>query len=71
MGTHDRDTQEPVPEHISARPQNLTDLLDGIIKYDGRSIAGVRILLLLLPPSRSDSCTSIRSPIAMAGSIGG
>jgi len=40
VGTHDRQTQEPVPGHISARPQDLRDLLDGIIEYDGRSLAG-------------------------------
>jgi len=36
----DRDTQEPVPDHISARPQDLRDLLGGIIEYDGRSVTG-------------------------------
>jgi hypothetical protein len=40
VGTHDRDTQEPVPDHISARPQDLRDLLAGIIAYDGRSVTG-------------------------------
>ena len=40
VGTHDRDTQEPVPDHINARPQDLRDLLSGIIEYDGRSVAG-------------------------------
>ena len=40
VGTHDRDTQEPVPDHISARPYDLRDLLGGIIEYDGRSITG-------------------------------
>ncbi len=40
VGTHDRDTQEPVPDHISARPQDLRDLLDGIIEYDSRSLTG-------------------------------
>lgn len=40
VGTHDRDTQEPVPDHISARPQDLRDLLGGIIQYDGRSVLG-------------------------------
>jgi Fic family protein len=39
VGTHDRDTQEPVPDHINARPQDLRDLLTGIIEYDGRSVA--------------------------------
>lgn len=40
VGTHDRDTQEPVPDHISARPQDLRALLGGIIHYDGRSVTG-------------------------------
>lgn len=40
VGTHDRETQEPVPDHISARPQDLRDLLGGIIEYDGRSLVG-------------------------------
>ena len=40
VGTHDRDTREPVPDHVSARPQDLRDLLGGIIAYDGRSVAG-------------------------------
>jgi hypothetical protein len=40
VGTHDRETQEPVPDHISARPQDLRDLLGGIIEYDGRSLTG-------------------------------
>lgn len=40
VGSHDRDTQEPVPDHISARPQDLRGLLGGIIEYDGRSFTG-------------------------------
>jgi Fic/DOC family len=40
VGMHDRDTQEPIPDHISARPQDLRDLLGGIIEYDGRSVTG-------------------------------
>lgn len=40
VGTHDRDTQEPIPDHISARPQDLRDLLTGIIEYDSRLVAG-------------------------------
>ena len=40
VGTHDRDTLEPVPDHINARPQDLRDLLTGIIEYDGRLVAG-------------------------------
>lgn len=40
VGTHDRDSQEPLPDHISARPQDLRDLLGGIIEYAGRSVPG-------------------------------
>jgi hypothetical protein len=40
VGTHDRETQEPVPDHISARPQDIRDLLGGILEYDGRSLTG-------------------------------
>ena len=40
VGMHDRDSHEPIPDHISARPQDLRDLLGGIIEYDGRSVAG-------------------------------
>ncbi len=40
VGTHDRETQEPVPDHISARPQDLRDLVGGIIEYDRRSLTG-------------------------------
>lgn len=39
VGTHDRRTQEPVPVHISARAQDLKDLVDGIVAYDER-VAG-------------------------------
>lgn len=40
VGTHDRDTQEPVPDHISARPQDVRNLLGGLIEYDGRAVSG-------------------------------
>ncbi len=40
VGTHDRETQEPVPEHISARPEDLKQLLGGIIEYEQRALAG-------------------------------
>ncbi len=33
VGEHDRDGK-PLPEHISARHENLTDLIDGIIAFD-------------------------------------
>jgi Fic family protein len=40
VGTHDRQTQEPVPDHVSARPQDLQSLVGGIIEYAERAISG-------------------------------
>jgi hypothetical protein len=40
VGSHDRDTQEPIPDHISARSLDLDSLLHGIIDYESRSLAG-------------------------------
>ncbi len=38
IGMHDRRTQEPIPDHISARPEDLQSLVEGIIAYDERSM---------------------------------
>lgn len=40
VGTHDRDTHDPIPEQISARPQDLHSLIGGIIDFDARSLTG-------------------------------
>ena len=40
VGTHDRQTREPIPDHVSARPQDLPDLVAGIIDYAERAIGG-------------------------------
>ncbi len=40
VGMHDRNTREPIPDHISARPEDLTSLLGGIVAYHGRSVQG-------------------------------
>jgi len=40
VGTHDRQTQEPIPDHVSARPQDLQSLVGGIIEYAERAIRG-------------------------------
>lgn len=38
VGEHDRDTRMPLPDHISARPQDLPRLIDGMMAFDqGRS----------------------------------
>lgn len=34
VGEHDRDTQRPIPDHISARHEDLASLIGGLIKFD-------------------------------------
>jgi Fic family protein len=42
VGAHDRRTQEPIPEHISARAEDLKSLVEGVVAYDQRVIgAGI------------------------------
>lgn len=38
IGTRDRTTDEPIPEHISARPEDLASLVEGLIAYDSRAV---------------------------------
>jgi hypothetical protein len=40
IGMHDRATQEPLPEHISARAHDLPSLLEGVIAFKHRAITG-------------------------------
>jgi Fic family protein len=40
VGEHDRETREPIPNHISARSEDLGDLLGGITAYSERSVLG-------------------------------
>jgi hypothetical protein len=40
VGNHDRMTHEPVPDHISARAQDVRSLLEGIVAYDARAAGG-------------------------------
>ncbi|WP_119303907.1 Fic family protein [Dongia deserti] len=37
VGSRDRDTNAPLPDHISARPDDLKSLIGGLIAYDTRS----------------------------------
>jgi len=37
VGEHDKDTGTPIPEHISARHEDLESLVDGLIDYDLRT----------------------------------
>ncbi len=38
VGEHDRVTRAPLPEHISARPEDLHDLVTGLIEFERRSL---------------------------------
>jgi Fic family protein len=40
VGTRDRHTQEPVPDHVSARPDDVPDLVAGLLDYARRAVAG-------------------------------
>ena len=40
VGEHDRHTQAPIPDHISARPEDLNSLVRGLIAFDARAGAG-------------------------------
>jgi hypothetical protein len=39
IGGRDRDTNAPIPEHLSARPEDLQGLLDGLVAYVQRAEA--------------------------------
>ncbi len=34
IGEHDRDNRMPLPDHISARPEDLASLIDGMVAFD-------------------------------------
>lgn len=40
IGVHDRDSGDPIPDHISARADDLQSLLAGIVDYGQRTLAG-------------------------------
>jgi Fic family protein len=37
VGEHDRDNRAPLPDHISARPEDLPSLIEGMTNFDSRS----------------------------------
>ncbi|WP_142846433.1 Fic family protein [Telmatospirillum sp. J64-1] len=41
VGEHDRETRMPLPSHISARPEDLPALLDGMIAFAGGPAQGM------------------------------
>jgi len=38
VGTHDRRTREPIPEHVSAKPEDLRSLVDGLVQFERRCL---------------------------------
>lgn len=40
VGVHDRDTNDPIPDHISARHQDLQALMQGLVAYADRTLEG-------------------------------
>jgi hypothetical protein len=41
IGARERDTGAPLPEHISARPEDLSGLLEGLIAFDSEASRGL------------------------------
>ncbi len=41
VGKHERDTGAPLPEHVSARAEDLPELIDGLIAFDRSSANGL------------------------------
>lgn len=40
VGVHDRETGDPIPDHISARVEDLKDLVEGLVDYAARTQSG-------------------------------
>ncbi|HEY3128459.1 MAG TPA: Fic family protein [Acidobacteriota bacterium] len=40
VGDYDRRTGEPIPEHISARPEDLPNLIEGLVAFDRLALEG-------------------------------
>lgn len=40
VGVHDRETGDPIPDHISARAEDLQDLVEGLVAYATRTQSG-------------------------------
>jgi hypothetical protein len=38
VGEHDRDTRAPIPDHISARPEDLSSLIAGMVAFDNAAV---------------------------------
>lgn len=40
VGVHDRVTGRPIPDHVSARAEDLPSLVRGVVEYDREAVAG-------------------------------
>jgi hypothetical protein len=41
VGEHDRESRAPIPDHISARPEDLRSLIDGMVIFDQGAARGL------------------------------
>jgi hypothetical protein len=41
VGEHDRESRAPIPDHISARPEDLRSLIDGMVAFDRGAAQGL------------------------------
>ena len=42
VGERDRETQQPIPSHVSARPEDLQPLVDGLVAFDRQATPRAR-----------------------------
>ena len=45
VGEHDRETQAPIPNHVSARPEDLDSLMAGLVAFDQSASGGLDAVL--------------------------
>jgi hypothetical protein len=45
VGEHDRDTGAPLPDHISARPEDLRSLIEGMIAFERQGTAELDLVI--------------------------
>ena len=45
VGEHDRDSQVPLPDHISARPEDLPSLIEGLVAFDQGPATGLDAIM--------------------------
>jgi len=67
VGTHDRTTNEPIPDHVSARAADLRNLLEDVIVYTERSVNGDVDPVVAAAVSAFGSYISIPSQTVMVG----